>query len=174
MRLVSGLMVGFLSGFLICLMFAMIFASGVPSSWLVAATLLGGWAITSYFVLRGTASTGEVWARGGLIGAAEWLCVATVALIFGAKIAVQLGAVMPTEAARTGVALGAGLLSMIGGGISVVMAIVCLIMHFMATQGMGEVGRLFSRRPCPYCAELIKPDARLCRFCGREVASKAA
>lgn len=25
------------------------------------------------------------------------------------------------------------------------------------------------RRPCPYCAELIRAPAALCRFCGREV-----
>ncbi len=25
------------------------------------------------------------------------------------------------------------------------------------------------RVPCPYCAELIKPEANVCRFCQREV-----
>jgi hypothetical protein len=27
-----------------------------------------------------------------------------------------------------------------------------------------------SRRKCPYCAELIRREARVCRFCGREIA----
>jgi hypothetical protein len=29
------------------------------------------------------------------------------------------------------------------------------------------------RVPCPFCAELIKPSARVCRFCGREVTLRA-
>jgi hypothetical protein len=29
------------------------------------------------------------------------------------------------------------------------------------------------RVPCPFCAELIKPSARVCRFCGREVSLRA-
>ena len=26
-----------------------------------------------------------------------------------------------------------------------------------------------SRKKCPHCAELIRPEARVCRFCGREI-----
>ena|SRR5690349_15137205 len=29
------------------------------------------------------------------------------------------------------------------------------------------------RRPCPFCAESIRPSANVCRFCGREVPSVA-
>lgn len=28
-------------------------------------------------------------------------------------------------------------------------------------------------KKCPHCAELIKPDANVCRYCGREVSGQA-
>jgi hypothetical protein len=31
-----------------------------------------------------------------------------------------------------------------------------------------------NRVPCPYCAEMILPTAKVCRFCGRELPEKTA
>jgi hypothetical protein len=37
-------------------------------------------------------------------------------------------------------------------------------------QGQAqELGERAQLRPCPWCAELIRPEAIVCRFCGREV-----
>jgi hypothetical protein len=35
---------------------------------------------------------------------------------------------------------------------------------FVAKRNRGQLRR------CPYCAELIRQEAKVCRFCGREVA----
>jgi len=34
--------------------------------------------------------------------------------------------------------------------------------------GLDE-GEFERRRPCPHCAELILPDARVCHYCGKEI-----
>lgn len=34
-----------------------------------------------------------------------------------------------------------------------------------------EAGR---RIPCPFCAEMILPNAKICRYCGRELSEKPA
>ncbi len=40
----------------------------------------------------------------------------------------------------------------------------------VALEGAGSAAAA-RRIPCPFCAEPILADARLCRFCGRELAS---
>jgi hypothetical protein len=36
-----------------------------------------------------------------------------------------------------------------------------------------SIATVEQRRPCPYCAEMIMKDAKVCRFCGRDVPEAA-
>jgi hypothetical protein len=40
-----------------------------------------------------------------------------------------------------------------------------LILFVVQRQRSTSAGR----QPCPYCAELIKPQAKVCRYCGRDL-----
>jgi hypothetical protein len=43
--------------------------------------------------------------------------------------------------------------------------------HLAEQAGQGEPGAAGDTRPCPYCAEIIKAAAKVCRFCNRDVSS---
>jgi hypothetical protein len=106
MRILSALLVGLFSGFLIYMIFGLIIGPRDVSSPFVMATFFGGWALTTYVVLNGAATVAKVWSIGGLIGAVEWLLFGLAMLLYGAKTLAE----EPT--------FGAGFTSMIGIGLA--------------------------------------------------------
>src|SRR4051812_32420205 len=135
MRATVAVLMGLISGLIVYFAAAMIFAdlgakSGGPSGIFVATTLFGGWALTTWLLLRNTRSANMVIRRGFLIGAAEWLFMALAGVIFsGRTVSTNLAdpSVANSGAAQAGTAIGGGLVAVLTGGVSVFMAVVCLI-----------------------------------------------
>ena len=51
---------------------------------------------------------------------------------------------------------------LVGAALALAFGVFWVRAQFLSAQQQGRV-------PCPHCAELIQPAARICRFCQREV-----
>jgi hypothetical protein len=170
MKAIIAIAMGFFSGFLIYMMAAMVFIKdNSPSSLFISITFLGGWVFSSYIILRGAKTLSKIFSRGFLIGAAEWFLMIPVGLIFAGKsISETVGITGGNDAATAGAAIGGGLIAFLTGGVSIFMAVVCLIgftiSYFMGREMKTEVST--PTKKCPECAELIQDEAKKCRYCG--------
>lgn len=51
-----------------------------------------------------------------------------------------------------------------------ILGMICLAPVVLLVAGLVVAWALRRERvPCPYCAERIRKDARVCRYCGREI-----
>ncbi|MBI1923297.1 hypothetical protein HYR99_03500 [Candidatus Poribacteria bacterium] len=173
MKVFVGITLGFFSGFLIYMAAAMLFSGGEPPSGaFVFATFFGGWVLSTWILVRGARTVSKVFSRGFLLGAAEWLAMIPVGMVLSGKALTQtVTQAGGTDAAVAGATIGAGLVSFITGGVSVVMALVCLIgfavSYFIGREMKPEAAT--PTRTCPECAELIQAAARKYKHCGAEI-----
>jgi hypothetical protein len=179
MKMIVAIVMGFLSGWLIYMAAAMLFTEmfstdGEPSSaiFFTIFFFFGGWVLSTAILIRGAKTVSKVFSRGFLLGAAEWLAMVPVGIIFSGKAltkTVTQGAHSNAETA--GATIGAGLISFATGGIAIAMAIVCLlgftVSYFIAREMKPETAG--PTRTCPECAELIQAAARKCKHCGAKI-----
>lgn len=177
MRILSGLFLGGVSGFLIYFILAMAVGAKDIGSGFVAVTFLGGWAATSFLLLRGSKTTSKVWSRGALVGAAEWLAmIAATWLLAGHAFTKTVGAAGDTGGASVGAGIGAGIAGFLGTGISGFMVFVCLMTWFIASRMNKEMKSENDRAQvkCASCAEMIYAEAVKCKHCGHNIAKDSA
>jgi len=126
-KIFVAIVMGLLSGFQIYMTAALLFADREPSVWFVLLFFFGGAAVSIGLLLRGATKVSKVFARGFLLGAAEWFALIPVGFIYSAK---QLSGTItsgPSGAEATGAVLGAGFVSFLTGGVAIAMAVACLI-----------------------------------------------
>lgn len=182
MKIVVALILGCMSGFLLYMAAAMmtvnVDTAAGPSPVLVLVTFVGGWIATTYLLLRGAKSVSRVFTRGSLVGAAEWLLIGLAGIVLSGKaVSNTIGAAGTQDGAEAaGAAIGGGLMATIAGGVSVAMAVVCLIVfaiaHF-AGREMADTTSTPTKR-CPDCAEMVQAEARKCKHCGATLLPAAA
>lgn len=182
MKVISGLFLGFLSGLLLTFVVALSMGKQAASSSLPVAIFLVGWVISSFAFLRNTVTASKVWARGSLVGAAEWMAMIGATWLAAGnaynQTMTEVGSKVGehSAAASAGAGLGAGLVGVFGTGLSLSMAIVCLICWFVASRMNKEMKSEAAERPmikCPSCAEMVFVEATKCRYCSHELKSAA-
>lgn len=171
MKVITGIILGLFSGFLLMLMTNFLFMnvkSGEPPTGLGFLVFIIGWGVSAYLLQRNAANVSRVFTRGFLLGAAEWFVMPLAGLIFSSRISSSLSeAANGDPAASAGVALGGGLMTIITGGFSLFMVVVCLIgfaiSHFIGKEMQDKTS--IPTRQCPFCAEMVQKEATICRHC---------
>lgn len=117
MKTLVAVLIGGLSGALLCLMGGMLLVTGsrpiISNQWPAVALILlfGGWAISAYGVARNARTVAQVVARGFLLGAVEWLGMIGVGFI------------------RPAFVDGGRVSAVVIGGASLLMVAICLTGH---------------------------------------------
>lgn len=125
-----ALVAGLLSGLLIYFIAFCIF--GLPSGALgpafVFVFLFGGWALSSYILIRKAKSISHIISRGFLLGAGEWfVMIWAVNILAGRAYSATVAEVGHSDAAITGALVGGGLVGAASTAYSIGMVVVCLL-----------------------------------------------
>ena len=143
MKVASAILVGYLTGFMIYFLLWLLFLnswSPVQSYYL----FIVAWIISSCGVYIRADSVATIFARGALIGVAEWLTAGLAGVFIRTRMWVGTSPAMTSGAERTGTELDP-VVAMVGIVSSFSMAIFCLLIWFVANKSKPEFQqRLYS------------------------------
>jgi hypothetical protein len=171
-----GLLLGLFSGALLCLMGVMLFwdlnwfpenppsARELPLPFFLL--FVSGWALSSWLFVRGAQNIPTVCSRGFLFGAAEWLGMIFVGIIYANKDSIDAVTSIGSDHALAAAAISGVVVSIGIGAFSFFMAQICLACFAFSYFWGRQVKKESQGKPCPMCAEVIPAKARLCHFCG--------
>jgi uncharacterized protein UPF0547 len=172
MTILVAIIMGFFSGLLISIELRMVFftnlydKSAIIKMLFTIVTFVGSWAFTTYLIAKGAKSVSKAFGRGFLIGAAEWLLAIPVTFISGSK---ALSYATWNRGENIGAAIiGGSIFTFLTSGFAITMAVICLL-AFAVSYYLGKEMKpedMGNTKKCPQCAEMIKADAKKCRFCG--------
>lgn len=133
MKFLVALIAGAMSGFLIYMVSAMLFLTDTanPPSWFIPVTFLGGWALSTFVLVRGARAASKVVSRAFLLGAAEWFAVIPAGFVLAGKSAAEATTELSSDAEVAGTVIGAGLITFLTGGVAFVMVFGCLLGYFI-------------------------------------------
>ncbi|MBI4455265.1 MAG: hypothetical protein HY644_05130 [Acidobacteria bacterium] len=128
-RIIVAMIFGTFSGFLVYIIAALLRLVLNPSETAVPplfffAAFLGGWALSSFILLRKSRTLSVVFSRGFLMGATEWLFMIVMGFLYAGKAAASI---ISDPTAAVGFLVGSGLIALVTGGFSLFMAMLCLI-----------------------------------------------
>ena len=114
---------------------AMLVEERVISKLFVTTTFVSGLAVTFFFVIKGVQTTAEVWARGGLVWAVEWITAAIVP-IYVSKLALMESGVLTWGdlQAQAKAQSEATIAAFTGVGVCLVMAFVSYSLYVIARR----------------------------------------
>jgi len=137
MRIILSVVLALACGLLFYTNAAMVFLSdGEAPGWFVAVFFVGGSILAGWLLLKNTKRASKVLKRGALFGAILWLAIIPSSMILAGKGVAASGA--QGEAEQAGAAVGGGIVAMMGAGLGITMALLCLIVfvivHFTAKE----------------------------------------
>ena len=136
-RWLVALTAGFMSGFLVYIILALLIFSTTdgPPGWFGGVFLVVAVG-SALFIIRGATTVSGVFSRSFLMGSAEWFVVIPVGVFIFSKVAVE------TE----GTFVGAGLTTLLADGIAMVMFVFCLTGYFITVCILREKRMLRNTR----------------------------